>query len=140
HWLHSSRRPGLSAKCGNETLGTRSVKKPLLGQLSGSTARSGKLLRLSLLPQLPLGGWKTEASLPGVADGAFPGIAAGRVGPLAVEGGARRPAVAPGELGGERGQRRVGRRPRAVDDKGRGRQRLEHGRDAAVGIEVMRPG
>src|SRR6267142_7286787 len=78
-------------------------------------------------------------SLPAITDDALAGVAAGGVGQLAVEGGARRPAAAPDRFGGEGGQRGVGGRLRAVDDEGRAGQRQERGLDVAVGVVVMRP-
>ena len=51
-----------------------------------------------------------------------------------------RPAVQPFHFGRRRDQRGIVRLRRAVDDEGRARQRLEHGGDVAVGVEIMRPG
>src|SRR6188768_2243256 len=88
---------------------------------------------------LLLSGFSLRPS-PRIARNALSGIGPRHVGELALEGDGGGPAVQPIHLGGRRGQRRIVRLRRAVDDEGRARQRLEYRGDAAIGVEIMRPG
>src|ERR1019366_5438388 len=80
-----------------------------------------------------------EPQSPRVAHDALAGVGAGDVGKFAFEGGGGGPAVQPFHFSGCRGQRRIMRLRRAVDDEACARQRLEGGGDIAIGVEIMRP-
>ena len=77
---------------------------------------------------------------PRVAHDTLACIGARDVGELAFERRGAGAAVQPFYLGGGRGQCGIGRLRRAVDDKGRARQRLEYGAGRTDRIEIMCPG
>src|SRR5580698_6908573 len=72
------------------------------------------------------------AALPDIPYDALAGVRACDVGEFTLEGSGGRPAIGPLDLGGRRGQCRIMRLRRPVDDKARARQRLESGGDRTV--------
>src|ERR1700730_1584943 len=84
--------------------------------------------------------YRRKSKLPGVAHHALAGVAAGDVGELALEGGGERKAADEFHFRRSGSECGVMRRCCAVDDKGCAGQRLEGRRDAALGVEIMRPG
>jgi hypothetical protein len=75
------------------------------------------------------------SSSPRVVREALAGIGASDIGEFALESGGKREAVEPFHLGRASDQCRVTRLCRAIDDKGRARQRLEGRRDIAIGLK-----
>src|ERR1035437_392164 len=122
---------------------TSTCSMPGLGSGSVSTTISPFLKMVApvgVLPAVRDFPLSYHGGLPHVTRDALACVGFRNAGELPFEDGGEREAVQPFHLGCGRGQRGIVRLRRAVDDEGRARQRLEHRRDIAVGVEIMRPG
>src|SRR5262249_54857971 len=82
---------------------------------------------------------KAGRQLPGITYSAGAAVGDGAAGELAIELGADRESASEAKLGTGRGQRRILRRCRAVDDEARAGQRLEGGNERRIAPPVVGP-